>query len=945
MKSLTADQREARDRSDLAEALAVLKHSSDAEELLKDYCTEKLKFKKRFEFQFASFDLVCGPDTPPILSGGSALVLHCVHQKQPLLHYALKVPRHSGYDSIENLSGLSEKTRQTMLEFVNHAPLSHQNIARIFAPHTLNYPGGISFTAVLMEWIDGATTLSRYIAKTSLTWRQFVTLLVATFDALGYIHSREIFHWDIKSDNILIDGQGNPKVTDLGNARRKNESLDTFAYSTVWNIPPTLPLPESPTSSTATSRRVPIRLPNKSWDSPWIDLWMLAREINRFIAADQAVLGLDDGDPKFPLLGEYERTRKKLLARTFPQIDNDAQYALSYLRLVVQRLLRPKKPSETPYYANAESVSADLAKLLHELGAATGIAELQSVPQHVLRLPSTGNVPLTPWVRAFLSGPPARRLARHLQLGVVCHVYPGACHSRLEHVCGVLVRTAQYVHALYSDRTDPFWRISMEETDIRALLTAALLHDIGHVAIGHALEEMRGLFRDRLHEDYAFELAKGYRMDNSSLTGDASADREFLTGWIKDAFALSDQDLHVFLRRVASILRPQPTGVIAQPACDGRLARDESEAFKLSILHSILDSAIDADKLDYLIRDACHCGVDYPNGVDLDRFFQSLTCITPKTEHTYNQPAPAHGACVAVTEKGLLPAESILVARYQMFSSVYWQHTVRALDAILQFCVESYAAAGINSKKQNNNQCEVEQGIVGRIETLLSAFRQRNDSEALEWLQAQIKDDKVIRAKEKTLLADMCDALLSDRKKLYRTFFELQYEDVRYGDDSQRAQSIAEKFQHIADEISQLKTRQEYLKKMKDNRIDFAKLVSANLKNSLSKNGVKPSRKTLRAIELEHGELLLDIPPSYKDQIAGIYVLVNGVPKPIQHLSPVAHAVAESFRLWVRRVRVYISSEARDRLIAAGVSSEEIAEACDEAAFRFGPQQPLSPVN
>ncbi len=217
---------------------------------------------------------------------------------------------------------------------------------------------------------------------------------------------------------------------------------------------------------------------------------MLGRELNRLFIADEDVLALDAIEPTFPRRKEYQKISDAFISSSFPVPDRDARYALDYIRLVIQRLLHPTVPKDARYYESAAEAANDLSKLQREFGAAQNIAELQTIPQHVLRLPSCGNAPLTRRVKTFLNSTPARRLTRHLQLGVVRQVYPGATHLRFEHLFGVLVRATQYVRALYADRNDPFWRIAIEQRDVDALLTAALLHDIGHIAIGHALEQV-----------------------------------------------------------------------------------------------------------------------------------------------------------------------------------------------------------------------------------------------------------------------------------------------------------------------------------------------------------------------------------------------------------------------------------------------------------------------
>ena len=104
-----------------------------------------------------------------------------------------------------------------------------------------------------------------------------------------------------------------------------------------------------------------------------------------------------------------------------------------------------------------------------------------------LRIPPDVTVPLTPRVRALIDLPLLRRLARISQLGLVALVYPGATHSRLEHSLGVYRLALEFLGRL---RHDARFSATVDEADAAAFVVAALLHDVGHWAYCHPLEDM-----------------------------------------------------------------------------------------------------------------------------------------------------------------------------------------------------------------------------------------------------------------------------------------------------------------------------------------------------------------------------------------------------------------------------------------------------------------------
>ena len=136
---------------------------------------------------------------------------------------------------------------------------------------------------------------------------------------------------------------------------------------------------------------------------------------------------------------------------------------------------RNPRPAPLPY-GFAVSLNADLPELVSLDCGGEGI-----------RIPPGDTVPLTPRVRALLDTPPLRRLAGISQLGLVSLVYPGAVHNRLEHSLGVYRLALEFLRRL---GRDPRFGSVVTTADAGAFVAAALLHDVGHWAYCHPLEDM-----------------------------------------------------------------------------------------------------------------------------------------------------------------------------------------------------------------------------------------------------------------------------------------------------------------------------------------------------------------------------------------------------------------------------------------------------------------------
>ena len=258
----------------------------------------------------------------------------------------------------------------------------------------------------------------------------------------------------------------------------------------------------------------------------------------------------------------------------------------------------------------------------------------------VIRDPLWDNVTLDPGAAKLLDTPALQRLRYVRQLGHAFLVYPGATHSRFEHALGAFHLTQRALAALES-------RGELEAVarhDRRAVVLAALLHDIGHYPFSHALEEAG--FPSHEAQGAARLVEPGLRQALEAEGG---------------------------------------PGLAAEI---GALIRGRSE----SPLQGLISGTLDLDKIDYLCRDSRMCGVPYGT-VDVDRLLASLTVVEGRDGGARRE--------IGVQEKGASALESLLFAKYQMYRNVYWHHAVRSATCMFKRAARaavrrgSFTAAGI----------------------------------------------------------------------------------------------------------------------------------------------------------------------------------------------------------------------------------------------------------
>ena len=256
-----------------------------------------------------------------------------------------------------------------------------------------------------------------------------------------------------------------------------------------------------------------------------------------------------------------------------------------------------------------------------------------------IRDPLWGNVRVEGDAAEILDAPQFQRLRRVKQLGFAHLVYPGGVHNRFLHALGVYHLVSRAISRLERDgHLEALDAEEMEELPVVRL--GALLHDVGHYAFSHAMEEL----------------------GPSAIPGD----HEEIAG----RFMAADPIRRVLERYGADA-----------PARIGALIRGRSG----HPLQGLISGSLDLDKIDYLRRDSLFCGVPY-GAVDVDRLLPALTVACEGAGRRLE---------LAVSEKGLSALETLLFSKYQMFRNVYWHHAVRAATLTFVRLVQTAIGSGL----------------------------------------------------------------------------------------------------------------------------------------------------------------------------------------------------------------------------------------------------------
>lgn len=336
--------------------------------------------------------------------------------------------------------------------------------------------------------------------------------------------------------------------------------------------------------------------------------------------------------------------------------------------------------------------------------------------QKAIQDPVHGAILFEPWELDLISTWEMLRLRYIMQLGPAHLVYPGATHTRFQHSLGTSYLSQKCIRVVnYCDdlQTACFIPISQLLSDYQQKIfrTSSLLHDVGHPPTSHCIE-------------YALESWSGF---NHTDLGEFLILNSSLTD-VLEHHNIEPKDIVSILKR-----------------------RTKEPVMKL--LSEFLDSPLDIDKTDYLIRDA------YFSGVQLGIFPAERVLLTNRVARDKN------GDYIrAFMLKAIHSLEALILSRNWMFSDLYMHHAVKLVEALVS------KATYYRLEEEDLSKSEV-----------IGIFTRMVDSDLYRWLSESKVDfvrDYVSRIRYRRLYKVLISRSLASFEQDVRKEFLSTLEDI-----------------------------------------------------------------------------------------------------------------------------------------------------------------------
>ena len=241
--------------------------------------------------------------------------------------------------------------------------------------------------------------------------------------------------------------------------------------------------------------------------------------------------------------------------------------------------------------------------------------------------PIHGFITITPLMQSIIDTPEYQRLRDLKQLGATYYVYPSATHTRFEHSLGVSYLAGNLLQELQKKQPE----LALSNKTIDLVRIAGLIHDIGHGPFSHLYDNYVKDCDEPLHEVRSIQIFKNMVQTKKNIQ-------------------LSEHDINF----ICNLINPP-------------------EHLQNNWLYQIICNKIneiDVDKIDYILRDSYHIGLQIQG--EFSRIINNCRVVS------YN-----NDLVLAWSSKIQYDIFLLFSSRFRLHKQVYTHHAVKSFEYIL----------------------------------------------------------------------------------------------------------------------------------------------------------------------------------------------------------------------------------------------------------------------
>lgn len=284
---------------------------------------------------------------------------------------------------------------------------------------------------------------------------------------------------------------------------------------------------------------------------------------------------------------------------------------------------------------------------------------------------------------------------------------------------------------------------------LQALRLAGLLHDVGHLPFSHQVEYALKKVYNNL------DATSDLKLSDSQIEFKEIYEKTTHKGSLVLHEAIGKELIDIlFETELPEIIKPKQQDYLklVHRLCIMILEEQVFNGFDFKVLHKIISSTVDADRMDYINRDMLASG--YIGGAN-DHIRITKQSILVKEQDTYY---------LSFLDMGLIDIEHMLEMRFNLYKKVIFNYGIAKTDALLENVV-------LYLSKKHFAQTSQSKNLTDSISMLWQFLKEKNSETKLDWVSL-LDENWLISLFKKEYFSIKNKTKLTSEDKKYLVCFE-----------------------------------------------------------------------------------------------------------------------------------------------------------------------------